>query len=116
MEDDDVCEGTVEEQGPIFARVLRNISPFGATSKKLCSIVHLCEQPPVQAYNIPFPPATGKPRRASHGRAPFKVVHISDLHVDRQYKVRVYSFKEHVRSEPYAPGRNGGTLHEAHLL
>ncbi|KAF8918727.1 sphingomyelin phosphodiesterase [Mucidula mucida] len=87
-EDDDVCEGTVQEQGPILARVLRNISPFGETSSKLCNIVQLCDQPPINIYTVPLPaPAADIRIPTSQGRQPFKVVHISDVHVDRQYLV-----------------------------
>ncbi len=89
VEDDDVCEGTVQEQGPILARVLRNISPFGETSSKLCNIVQLCDQPPINIYTVPLPaPAADIRIPTSQGRQPFKVVHISDVHVDRQYLVR----------------------------
>ncbi|KAF9031662.1 Metallo-dependent phosphatase [Hymenopellis radicata] len=77
VEDDDVCEGTVQEQGPILARVLRNISPFGETSNRLCNI-----------YTVPLPaPAADISIPTSQGRQPFKVVHISDVHIDRQYIV-----------------------------
>ncbi|KAF9031644.1 sphingomyelin phosphodiesterase [Hymenopellis radicata] len=88
VEDDDVCEGTVQEQGPILARVLRNISPFGATSSKLCNIAQLCNQPPINKYTVPLPaPAADIFIPASQGRQTFKVVHISDVHIDRQYIV-----------------------------
>ena len=55
----------------------------------------MCVIEPVEPYEVPFPDGLGdagleralsKPSR----RAPFQVVHLSDLHIDPQYAVRLY--------------------------
>jgi sphingomyelin phosphodiesterase len=93
--DDDVCEGAVGQQAPVLAHNLRSINPLGQTATKLCdSLLGLCQQPKVNAYNVPF----AKPAPASYTKpqagkkAPFQVVHFSDIHIDRQYTVRTTLF------------------------
>ncbi|KAG6900286.1 hypothetical protein C0995_003956 [Termitomyces sp. Mi166 len=88
VEDDDVCEGIIGEQGPIVAHVLRSINPLGQTATKLCnSLLGLCQQPDVNDYTVPFPKAapTNPKVWVSKGRAPFQVSHFSDVHIDRSY-------------------------------
>lgn len=90
VEDADVCEGAVKEQGPILANDLRSISAFGQTATKLCDAVFgLCQPPAVNKYTVPFPkPAPTNPKKfVSTGKAPIQVVHFSDVHIDRQYTV-----------------------------
>ncbi|CAA7268233.1 unnamed protein product [Cyclocybe aegerita] len=87
-QDDDVCDGVMSQQGPILAHDLRAISLFSQTSTKLCNaLVGLCENPAVNKYRVPFPkPAPAHPRVfTSRGRLPIKVVHFSDVHIDRSY-------------------------------
>ncbi|EAU93605.2 sphingomyelin phosphodiesterase [Coprinopsis cinerea okayama7 len=88
--DDDVCEGAVRTQAPIIAHDLRSINPFGQTARKLCDgLLGLCQPPAVNQYQVPFPkppPATPK-TFVSTGKTPFKVVHFSDIHIDRNYTV-----------------------------
>ena len=88
-EDDDVCDGTLAEQGPIVAHDLRKISPFDRSSTLLCnSVLGLCQQPAVQQFNFPLPTTPKNPKKwTSKGRQPFQVVHFSDVHVDREYTV-----------------------------
>ncbi|CAA7268234.1 unnamed protein product [Cyclocybe aegerita] len=88
VQDDDVCEGTLRQQGPILAHNLRSISALGQTSTKLCStLLGLCQPPPVNRYTVPIPkPAPTNPKVwTSIGQAPFQVVHFSDVHIDRSY-------------------------------
>lgn len=57
------------------------------TSKVFCSsLVGLCQYPAVENWSVPFPspkPAGGRPTPS--GKAPLKIVHFSDIHVDSQY-------------------------------
>ncbi|KAJ3501560.1 hypothetical protein NLJ89_g9284 [Agrocybe chaxingu] len=88
VQDDDVCEGVLRQQGPILAHNLRSISALGQTSTKLCStLLGLCQPPPVNRYTVPIPrPAPSNPKVwTSTGQAPFQVVHFSDVHIDRSY-------------------------------
>ncbi|KAF5378767.1 hypothetical protein D9615_006955 [Tricholomella constricta] len=88
VQDPDVCEGIVKQQGPLLAHDLRSISPFGQTATKLCdSIFGLCQPPAINKYTVPFPkPAPKNPKVfTSQGRAPFQVAHFSDVHIDREY-------------------------------
>ncbi|KAF9467960.1 sphingomyelin phosphodiesterase [Collybia nuda] len=88
VEDDDVCEGAIGQQGPILANNLRSISPFGQTATKLCdSVFGLCQPPAVNKFTVPFPkPAPTNPKTfVSTGKPPIQVVHFSDVHIDRQY-------------------------------
>jgi sphingomyelin phosphodiesterase len=87
VEDDDVCEGLIGEQGPILAHDLRSISPFGRTATLLCeAIFGLCQAPAVSPFKFPLPPAPANPKRwTSDVREPFQVVHFSDVHIDREY-------------------------------
>ncbi|KAJ7255864.1 sphingomyelin phosphodiesterase [Mycena haematopus] len=88
LEDEDVCVGSISEQGPILSHALRGISPIGTTARKLCEgTFGLCQPPPVTPYTVPLPaagPASPKPP-VSTGKQPFQVVHFSDVHIDRQY-------------------------------
>ncbi|KAJ7754601.1 hypothetical protein B0H16DRAFT_1542926 [Mycena metata] len=74
-EDDDVCTGTITEQGSILAHVLREILPFGQTATKLCAgTLGVCQSPPVNQYKFPFPGSKAGVFRpvASAGRTPFQ--------------------------------------------
>ncbi|KAJ3556752.1 hypothetical protein NP233_g11907 [Leucocoprinus birnbaumii] len=86
-EDDDVCDGTLGELGPILAHDLRAISPFGRTATQLCnSVFGLCQQPAVIQMKFPVPRAPRTPKMwVSKGGQPIRVAHFSDSHVDREY-------------------------------
>ncbi|KIM91286.1 hypothetical protein PILCRDRAFT_507 [Piloderma croceum F 1598] len=88
LEDDDVCQGTVGEQGPIIAQDLRQISLSGQTGTLICdAVLGLCQAPAVNPHTVPIPeaaPANPKVWNSS-GNAPFQVLHFSDVHIDRQY-------------------------------
>jgi sphingomyelin phosphodiesterase len=91
VEDSDVCAGTVAQQGPILANNLREISTTGEMGTKICdAVLGLCQPPAVNPYTVQFPkPAPANPKVwKSSGKAPFQVVHFSDVHIDRQYTAR----------------------------
>ncbi|PPR02001.1 hypothetical protein CVT24_011124 [Panaeolus cyanescens] len=90
IQDDDVCTGLINQQGPIIAHDLRSTSVLGQTSTKLCNaLLGLCQEPDVNPVTMSFPkPAPLNPKAfVSTGKAPFQVVHLSDVHVDRFYEV-----------------------------
>ncbi|KAF8195992.1 Metallo-dependent phosphatase-like protein [Pholiota molesta] len=87
-EDDDVCQGLLAEQGPIIAHDLRSISSLGQTATKFCNaVIGLCQEPDVNAFTVPIPKAAPSNPTVftSTGKAPFQVVHFSDVHIDRMY-------------------------------
>ena len=95
LEDDDVCQGAIGEQGPIIAHDLRNILVSGQTGTMICdALFGLCQAPAVNPYVVPIPsaaPANPKVWKSSH-RKPFQVLHFSDVHIDRQYTVNSHHF------------------------
>ena len=122
VEDDDVCQGVIGQQGPVLAQILRNISPFDDTSTKLCNaLLGLCQPPDVVSYKVPFPkPAPTNPKTwVSRGNSPFQVAHFSDVHIDRQYTVSALSNGAYITWGTNALRLSGGIgsqLHQAHLL
>ncbi|TFK49001.1 sphingomyelin phosphodiesterase [Heliocybe sulcata] len=90
IEDADVCAGAIKDQAPILAHDLRQIDVWGETATKMCDAVFgLCQPPPVNHMPMKFPKAAPETRHVweSTGRAPFRVAHFSDVHIDRQYTV-----------------------------
>ncbi|KAI0291225.1 acid sphingomyelinase [Multifurca ochricompacta] len=90
LADNDVCIGDFALAGPILAHSLRGMSSNGTTATKLCSAVFgLCQPPPVTPFTVPLPPPTfdshAQPVPLYGIHQPFKVVHMSDVHVDRSY-------------------------------
>ncbi|KAJ7115438.1 sphingomyelin phosphodiesterase [Mycena epipterygia] len=88
--DPDVCTGLVAREGPILAHDLRHINVTGQTAEKLCdALLGLCVVHPVNPFTVPFPkPAPAHPKAfKSRGRPPVRVVHLSDVHIDRMYTV-----------------------------
>ncbi|KAI0050799.1 sphingomyelin phosphodiesterase [Auriscalpium vulgare] len=87
---DDVCAGEFHRSGPILAHSLRAFSVDGTTATKFCDAVFgLCQPPRVIPFTVPFPKAAPAiPKQfTSTGKAPFQVVHFSDVHIDRKYTV-----------------------------
>ncbi|KAF8954742.1 hypothetical protein BDZ97DRAFT_1927771 [Flammula alnicola] len=122
-EDNDVCSGLLGEQGPIIAHDLRKISPTGPTSTKLCeAIIGLCPSPAVNKFTVPIPKAApANPRTfTSTGKAPFQVVHFSDVHIDRSYTAQsqgwtvstsfIYLWSCYERLKTLTPDSNGLAL------
>ncbi|KAJ3531745.1 hypothetical protein NM208_g8745 [Fusarium decemcellulare] len=87
VEDADVCDGTIELEGPIIAEALRNLVIGSKTSKLFCvTFLGLCEYPAVEPWSVPFPPETSPHTRpAPSGQDPIKIVHYSDIHIDQLY-------------------------------
>ncbi|KAJ7198282.1 sphingomyelin phosphodiesterase [Mycena pura] len=87
----DVCAGVVGSgngAGPILARDLRQINVTGATGQGLCSaLLNVCGTKQVTPFTVTFPkPAPKNPKIfTSRGRPPFRVAHLSDVHIDREY-------------------------------
>ncbi|KAJ7218470.1 hypothetical protein GGX14DRAFT_595008 [Mycena pura] len=73
-EDPDVCTGIIAREGPILAHDLRQINTSGLTALRLCDAL----------FGHPRPRTPRCSRRAA---APVRVVHISDVHIDRMYTV-----------------------------
>ncbi|KAF7872568.1 hypothetical protein EAF04_003488 [Stromatinia cepivora] len=113
VEDADVCAGAIGLEGPIIAHDLRKMSLGTPTSQLFCiTFFGLCDFPAVTPYTVPFPsakPATQRP--AVSGKTPLKIVHFSDIHVDREYQVGANSnCTKPICCRPYtsadAPGNN----------
>ncbi|KAE8147116.1 Metallo-dependent phosphatase-like protein [Aspergillus avenaceus] len=87
IEDDDVCEGIIREEGRAAYFTLKNLKVGSHTSKTFCaSIVGLCDYPDVRPYNLTFPESKPRATRPPpSGQPPIRVAHISDTHVDLQY-------------------------------
>lgn len=90
IQEEDVCVGAIQSQGPIIANALRSMTVSSRSSALFCSTVFgLCTIPPVPHYALPLP----KPVRnnisepISGQRPPIPFVHVTDLHVDSEYVV-----------------------------
>lgn len=151
IEDADVCAGAVGTQAPILAHDLRSITLASPAAKNFCTTIFgLCPLPntiphtvnvterPAEALEDPHfrvAAATRHHRRAaarkkwtSRGREPFQIVHISDVHVDRQYTVGPLSFPVQEKIEaseislpdflfsPRCAAWRRDRLHQSHLL
>ncbi|KAK9897610.1 sphingomyelin phosphodiesterase [Cystobasidium minutum MCA 4210] len=89
----DICRGALERQGPAIAQSLRQIQPNKRTAAAFCSkIFGLCSSRGESIADLPselfLPPNITHPHR--HPLKPSgkrrKIVHISDVHIDRSYK------------------------------
>ncbi|KAJ5179742.1 hypothetical protein N7492_002952 [Penicillium capsulatum] len=89
VEDADVCQGIIANEGPAVHYSLKNLEIGSHTAKTLCaSLVGLCDYPAVRPYNLSFPsPKPSATRPPPSGKSPIKVVHFSDTHVDLSYEV-----------------------------
>ncbi|CAI7606930.1 hypothetical protein N7533_003520 [Penicillium manginii] len=87
-EDSDVCAGVIANEGPSVYYSLKNLKLGSHTAKTFCAtLVGLCEFPKVRPYDISFPsPKPPTTRPPPSGKAPIKVVHFSDTHVDLSYE------------------------------
>jgi len=97
LEDDDVCQGAIGEQGPIIAHDLRHILVSGQTGTMICdALFGLCQALAVNPYIVSIPsaaPSNPKVWKSSH-RTLFQVLHFSDVHIDRQYTANSSPFIE----------------------
>ncbi|PLW08860.1 hypothetical protein PCANC_21846 [Puccinia coronata f. sp. avenae] len=101
IQDPEVCRGALGAQAPILAHSLRSMSLSGPAATLFCAKTFgLCDDPPVRDWpDMPLPPLTllrspstrSHPARSSRSktkpREPLQVIHISDLHIDREYTV-----------------------------
>ncbi|KAM0790378.1 hypothetical protein ACM66B_003260 [Microbotryomycetes sp. NB124-2] len=110
IEDEDVCKGAIGTQAPILAHDLRSISLASHAAKNFCSTVFgLCPLQQVIPYSVQFEKPRGvaaawttttplnndshqsrqlvrkHKKWVSRGRKPFQVLHLSDVHIDREY-------------------------------
>ena len=86
--------------------ILRSINPLASTQP--CDSV--CQPPAVNSWKVPFPkPAPAKPKAfVSTGKAPFRVLHFSDIHIDREYTVSLFlnaTYKEDIHRKHCSPDR-----------
>ncbi|KAF4984349.1 hypothetical protein FZEAL_460 [Fusarium zealandicum] len=110
-EDADVCDGTVELEGPIIAEALRNMVIGSKTSQLFCiTFLGVCKYPAVEPWSVPFPPKTSARKRpAPSGRDPIKVVHYSDIHIDQLYTEGSNAkCRKPICCRPYAEGDEPG--------
>ena len=91
IQPEDVCTGALETQGPIIAHSLRSMTIGGSASEAFCThLLKSCRAEQIRPYTVhlPRPVAPTPPKRwESQGRKPFKIVHLSDLHMDPRYAV-----------------------------
>jgi sphingomyelin phosphodiesterase len=87
VEEADVCDGTIELQGPIIAEALRNVAIGSKTAQHFCvTFLGLCQYPAIEEWDVPLPPDRSHLKRpVPSGQDPIKVVHYSDIHVDQLY-------------------------------
>ncbi|ESK95693.1 sphingomyelin phosphodiesterase [Moniliophthora roreri MCA 2997] len=93
LADPDVCNGTLAGSGPIIAHDLRQINvTSGKAAGGLCNALFgFCSTNMSIPFEFPLPPLpVWKPNARQNTcsrkrRKPFQVVHISDVHIDREY-------------------------------
>lgn len=103
IQEPEVCRGAIGTQAPTIAHSLREISVTKRTAALFCAnIFGLCPYPDVAPWSVPF--KTMKPKKEvewkSKGRKPLRVVHLSDLHIDRQYLVSLFTLAGVYALEP----------------
>lgn len=87
----DVCRGALERQGPAIAQSLRQIQPNKRTAAAFCSKVFgLCSSRGESIADLPRelfmePNITRHAHTKPSGKRK-KVIHVSDIHIDRFYK------------------------------
>ncbi|KAM5342427.1 hypothetical protein ACJ41O_013393 [Fusarium nematophilum] len=111
VEDGDVCDGTIELEGPIIAEALRNLVIGSKTSQLFCvTFMGLCEYPEVEPWDVPLPPKLPpRIRPAPSGQDPIKIVHYSDIHVDQLYTEGSNAdCKKPICCRPYTEGDEPG--------
>ncbi|QIX01469.1 hypothetical protein AMS68_006986 [Peltaster fructicola] len=119
VEDEDVCQGVIAQQGPILAHDLRGMIPGSHSSIVLCaSFFGLCPYPAPRDYTVKFPsakPDTSTP--APSGGQPLKFVHFSDIHVDLSYEVGAnYNCTKPICCRPFTPAdAPGNTSYPAEM-
>lgn len=112
LENKDVCAGAIGLEGLILAHDLRNMDIPSKTSELFClTVFGLCQWPEVDtSYSVPV---SQKPTNATwpqpSGHAPLRVVHISDIHVDRNYTTGAsYNCTKNICFRPYTAADEPG--------
>ncbi|KAM0748947.1 sphingomyelin phosphodiesterase [Meredithblackwellia eburnea MCA 4105] len=86
----DVCQGAVPPQTSIMAHDLRNINIWSTAADQWCTVVFgICANKAVRNYSVtlqPKSPALTAAPVAVSGSKPFQVIHVSDVHIDRNYQ------------------------------
>ncbi|KAF9269665.1 sphingomyelin phosphodiesterase [Marasmius fiardii PR-910] len=89
-----VCDGLITKSGPIIAHDLRQINvTYGKASAGLCdALFGFCSTNTSTPFKVPLPAPHHDRGQKAHSdnqprKQPFKVVHISDVHIDREYTV-----------------------------
>ncbi|KIK55592.1 hypothetical protein GYMLUDRAFT_47807 [Collybiopsis luxurians FD-317 M1] len=91
LEDADVCSGLMTRLGPIIAHDLRSIDALDQTAGRLCdALFGFCASKTPNSFTVPLPSPVAPispPSTPTTRGTPFQVVHISDVHIDRDYTV-----------------------------
>ncbi|KIK55591.1 hypothetical protein GYMLUDRAFT_230950 [Collybiopsis luxurians FD-317 M1] len=91
LDDPDVCSGNMMRSGPIIAHDLRSINTTGQTAGRLCdALFGFCASKTPNPFTVPLPSPVASispPRTPTRRATPFQVVHISDVHIDRNYTI-----------------------------
>ena len=89
FEDLDVCAGFVNEEAPVLAEALRTLTVGSRTATTVCAaFLGLCPYPDVLPIPVTIPARetqTKKKVQKQKSAAPLRIVHLSDLHIDRAY-------------------------------
>jgi sphingomyelin phosphodiesterase len=83
------CDGLYGSLSPLWAQSLRVMTIPSRNAAILCNtLFSVCDLPAVVPYTVIFPkPKPAPTPRVVSGKKPFKMVHISDIHVDLSYEV-----------------------------
>ncbi|KXJ88155.1 calcineurin-like phosphoesterase [Microdochium bolleyi] len=103
-EDPDVCAGAIGLEGPILAHDLRQMTIGTKTADLFClTVFGLCQWPAVDtSFSLPLSSKPSTSRPVSSNKAPVKVVHISDIHIDLNYTVGAsYNCTKNICCRPY---------------
>ncbi|KAF9078769.1 Metallo-dependent phosphatase-like protein [Rhodocollybia butyracea] len=91
LEDPDVCSGLFGLLGPIIAHDVLSIDAVSTTAERLCdALFGFCANKTPQPFTVPLQPPSSPPSppvAPNPRNRPFTVVHISDVHIDRNYTV-----------------------------
>jgi sphingomyelin phosphodiesterase len=103
--------GAIGLEGPILAHDLRQMTIGTKTSQLFClTIFGLCQWPDINTASAPV--LSAKPdasRPSSSGKAPIKVVHISDIHVDLSYEIGAnWNCTKNICCRPYTTADEPG--------
>ncbi|CAO3609031.1 unnamed protein product [Cunninghamella blakesleeana] len=84
----EVCEGVMEEQVPIFRKVVKTMNISGRDGHLMCAaIVNSCPYPDIEKREVQFPKP--KPKNIPHiepSGETFTVLQLSDWHIDPEYE------------------------------